>query len=584
MSRENDRNCRMDTGQTAPHSGSRYADKNGGRTAPHSGSRYADKNGGRTAPHSEGHESHHADQSGGSRYADKNDGQATPRSGSHHTEKSGGSRYADKNPEIAAATASGLSRENKKVRGTKTLRQAAAEIRRDPVKIALLSLAAVTVIAYVVVAVYFSGHFYPGAMIYGIDCSRKTAGQAKEEVKEKIGSYVLTIEERQGMSDTISASQINLQYEDKNGIEQKLKSQKSYLWPVMMALGNSGEVAVDTVYDRDSIDAVLRQLNCFLPGNVIAPEDAHRGDTDEGYEVVAEVMGTTLDYEKTKSVIMDALDGGLATVSLDAEGCYIDPSVYQDDPELNAEVEELNSLLTARITYDFGDRQEVVDASVIKQWIFKNDEGDYYIDDNHIWAYVEELAAKYDTFGGERTFYTSIGTVETLYGGDYGWCMDQDATAEILAEAVKEGKTETLEPEYIYTAMSRDTNDIGGTYVEVCISRQEMWCYQDGYLVVDTPVVTGNPNRGNATPSGGVWAIDAKMRDYTLVGEGYAAPVDYWMPFNGDVGIHDMQNRAYFGGTIYLSNGSHGCVNTPYEQARTIYGIVSIGTPVVVYE
>ena len=65
-----------------------------------------------------------------------------------------------------------------------------------------------------------------------------------------------------------------------------------------------------------------------------------------------------------------------------------------------------------------------------------------------------------------------------------------------------------MEPEYLYTAKSRDTNDIGDTYVEICISQQRMWCYQYGTCIVDTPVVTGNPNKGNATPSGGVWAID----------------------------------------------------------------------------
>ena len=111
-----------------------------------------------------------------------------------------------------------------------------------------------------------------------------------------------------------------------------------------------------------------------------------------------------------------------------------------------------------------------------------------------------------------------------------------------------------------------------------------MWCYKDGVCIVYTPVVTGNPNKGNATPSNGVWSIDAKMQNYTLVGEGYRLPVDFWMPFNGNVGIHDMQTRAYFGGTIYLTNGSHGCINTPYANAKTIYENVSIGTPVIVYD
>lgn len=501
----------------------------------------------------------------------------------------GGSRYQEKQP----GQARGKTLWDKKPWNKKTWNKGAGNGRpgnkkrdggTDVVRLAFMGLGAVAVIAYIVVAVYFGGHFYSGAQIYGIDCSRMTPGQVKTEVEKKLGEYTLTVEQRNGRKDVITASQIGLQYQDDNSIESQLKSQRCYIWPAMMLLGKSGNLSVSTTYDRDGIDNVLRNMEGFLPGNIVAPQDAHRGDTETGYEVVPEVMGTTLDFTKTKEVIMEALDQGQTTVSLEEKGCYIDPLVYQDDPDLNAEVEELNSLLTANITYDFGDRQEVVNGSVIKNWIVQNEDGSYYIDDNKIWEYVSQLADKYDTFGRDREFYTSLGTTVSLSGGDYGWAMDQDATAQILSEAVKAGKTETITPEYVYTAMSRDENDIGGTYVEISISMQEMWCYQDGNLVVDTPVVTGNPNRGNATPAGGVWAIDAKMQEYVLTGEGYEAPVDYWMPFNGDIGIHDMQNRWAFGGTIYLSNGSHGCVNTPYEAAQTIYNIVSIGTPVVVYD
>lgn len=106
----------------------------------------------------------------------------------------------------------------------------------------------------------------------------------------------------------------------------------------------------------------------------------------------------------------------------------------------------------------------------------------------------------------------------------------------------------------------------------------------DGTCIVDTPVVTGTKGVSDReTPSGGVWAIDAKMVDYYLVGQGYNTHVDYWMPFNGNVGIHDASWRDSFGGSIYLTNGSHGCVNTPYKAAKKIYENVSIGTPVIVY-
>ena len=258
--------------------------------------------------------------------------------------------------------------------------------------------------------------------------------------------------------------------------------------------------------------------------------------------------------------------------------------MYQDDEQLNQDVTAMNDLVKARVTYEFGDRTEVLDASVMEDWVVKLADGTFALDDSKAELYVEALARKYDTFGLERQFTTSYGTVVSLYGGDYGWAIDQPATLRQLLNAVQGDEDVTLEPEYLYTAMSRNENDIGDTYVEICISQQRMICYKDGAVISDTPVVTGNPNKGNATPSGGVWSIDAKMRDYVLKGEGYQTPVDYWMPFNGDVGIHDLKARAYFGGTIYLTNGSHGCVNTPYDQVQIIYNAVEIGTPVIVYD
>ena len=101
---------------------------------------------------------------------------------------------------------------------------------------------------------------------------------------------------------------------------------------------------------------------------------------------------------------------------------------------------------------------------------------------------------------------------------------------------------------------------------------------------MDTPVVTGNPNvEGNETPTG-CFAVDAMMSPYVLKGEGYAAPVTYWMPFSGNVGVHDASWRTEFGGNMYLLDGSHGCVNTPYSQAEIIYQNIDIGAPVVVYK
>ena len=95
-------------------------------------------------------------------------------------------------------------------------------------------------------------------------------------------------------------------------------------------------------------------------------------------------------------------------------------------------------------------------------------------------------------------------------------------------------------------------------------------------------VVTGTANTRYATPDG-VYKLDYKKKDTILRGPGYATPVSFWMPFNLDIGIHDAVWRGSFGGTIYQTSGSHGCVNTPYEVAQVVFENIESGTPVICY-
>lgn len=448
----------------------------------------------------------------------------------------------------------------------------------------LWGLGGIMLIVYIAVAVYFSSHFYEDTEIYGIDCSQKSVEEVKILVADKLDEYRLEVKERGGASEYLSADQIDLKFVDNSSIDRMARAQRSYIWPVMLLMERNDVAGVAFTYDQKKALTAFKDLECMNPIYTKAPTDAYVQVTDSGFEVVKETEGNTLNPETTAKALYAALDGGKSVLDLEEEDCYLKPDLYSDDEALVAEAEAKDILVQADITYEFGSRQERVNAPVIAQWITQAADGNYVIDDVEVTEYVEALAEKYDTFGLPRQFYTSLGTTVTLTDGDYGWCMDQDATVVDLLNALGSGYQGTMEPQYTYTAMSREENDIGDTYVEICISQQVMWCYKDGVCIVYTPVVTGNPNKGNATPSNGVWSIDAKMQNYTLVGEGYRSPVDFWMPFNGNVGIHDMQTRAYFGGTIYLTNGSHGCINTPYENAKMIYENVSIGTPVIVYD
>jgi len=126
-----------------------------------------------------------------------------------------------------------------------------------------------------------------------------------------------------------------------------------------------------------------------------------------------------------------------------------------------------------------------------------------------------------------------------------------------------------------YTVVSK-------TYVDVDISEQTLRYYVNGQVVLSSPVVTGRPSMPTVQ---GTFAIYAKTRNTYLDGPGYHTFVSYWMPFYGGYGLHDATWQAAFGGQRYLQGyGSHGCVNMPLDKARTLYGMVSVGTVVKVHQ
>ena len=50
------------------------------------------------------------------------------------------------------------------------------------------------------------------------------------------------------------------------------------------------------------------------------------------------------------------------------------------------------------------------------------------------------------------------------------------------------------------------------------------------------------------------------------------------------IGFHDANWQSSFGGTRYqTSAGSHGCINMPVSKAGELYGMLSVGTPVIIH-
>ncbi|MCQ2402052.1 MAG: L,D-transpeptidase family protein [Lachnospiraceae bacterium] len=128
-------------------------------------------------------------------------------------------------------------------------------------------------------------------------------------------------------------------------------------------------------------------------------------------------------------------------------------------------------------------------------------------------------------------------------------------------------------------------NPYGHTCVEVNITTQTVYVYQGDALFLVSPCVTGYKDVHNTTA--GDFYIKGKETNTYLTGPTWRSFVNFWMPFNGGMGLHDAGWRGTshenFGGQIYVHDGSHGCVNMPYDMAEKLYSIAYVGMPVHVH-
>ena len=243
---------------------------------------------------------------------------------------------------------------------------------------------------------------------------------------------------------------------------------------------------------------------------------------------------------------------------------------------------QIRQYITSTITYRVGNDTEVLDKSTIKKWLKVDKNFEITFDEENIKEYLHTLSIIYNTVGKKRDFATSSGITVEVSGGDYGWLINSNEEMKELITIIKGGQIITKEPIYKQIASSHAENDMGNTYVEINMTKQHLWFYKNGSIVVEGNVVTGNISKNHSTPIG-IYRLKFKQKDATLKGAGYNTHVNFWMPFNGGIGIHDANWRSDFGGKIYMTRGSHGCVNAPQYLASIIFNNIDEGTPVICF-
>ena len=454
-----------------------------------------------------------------------------------------------------------------------------------------LGILVVLLVAYGVVAFYYHSHFLYQTSVNDTDCSNLTAVEVAAIMDSQSQQYSLQIfgRDENGVQEeigTVTAPEIGMNWVDTQGAAQELLNrQNEFLWIEMLWSTQNYDVVQGVAYDADKLQEQLAQMPALQKKNMIQPEDAYISEYSEktkSYEIVPETLGTTLDMNQVEDVVSAAIMAGDTSVDLEEQGCYVTAKVTAEDTALVKACDTMNKWVSAQITYDWNGNKVVVDGDAIHEWI-QADDKDPQLDEKAIAEFVSEQAKEYDTYGKKRKFTTVQGIELNLPSGAYGWKTDREEETKALTEAIQNGETVDKEPVYISKGAQKGSNDIGNSYVEIDLTNQHLYLFKDGDIVLETDFVSGNMSKADCVTPPGVFGLTYKTRNAILRGANYETPVNYWMPFNGNVGMHDATWRRAFGGTIYLTSGSHGCINLPLHMAASIYEYVSTGFPVVCY-
>ena len=426
--------------------------------------------------------------------------------------------------------------------------------------------------------------FLPGTIVDGMDVTGKTAAEVEDAIMKQLKGYKLTINGREDLSESITGEEVGLYAEFDDTLAKAIAAQKPMEWGKYRFGKSVNEVNTDALirYNDEMLGEAVDSLSCMDKENMREPQDAKISDyTSGGYTIIKEDEGTELLEDKVKEAVAAAVMSLAESVDLEEQGCYVSPSITSEDEALKTACETMNKYVGARITYQFGDKSETLSGDEIHNWLTVNGTS-VRINEGKATEYVKKLAASYDTAYKAKSLKTSYGKTVSITGGSYGYKINPAKEAATLVSLIKNGEQTSREPEYSQKGASRTGNDYGNTYVEINLTAQHLYFYVKGKLVVQSDFVSGNAAKGWSTPAG-AYSITYKQRNATLKGQGYATPVSYWMPFNGGIGLHDANWRKTFGGTIYKTNGSHGCVNLPPAVAKTIYENISAGDPVLCY-
>ncbi|MBG9981627.1 L,D-transpeptidase/peptidoglycan binding protein [Aerococcaceae bacterium DSM 111020] len=453
--------------------------------------------------------------------------------------------------------------------------------------IAFIAIVLLLVVGYGAGIGYFSERFQPNTVFAGVDISNQTLEEANKNITESLADKSISITENGNEVGTIQIAQLEPEFHVEEVLTNAYQSQNPNQW--LLSFFNSDQFDVNLNEYIDISENALNQalLDIGLGNGDREPSSNASIEYTEvdGYHVKEAEQGNQLDHEKVNTLIMDNIAKGEDKTEINQ--AYLEPEITSDDETIQAMMEEINNAADMTLTLTISGEEETIQREQIMQWMGFDEQNQLTFDYDAIYDYLGTLNDKYATFEKPREFESTLRGTVTVEPGTLGWSIDREAETEHIIADLQKGDDVKREPTIVGTGYNAEGSDIGNTYVEVDIDNQTMFYYEDGEMLFETLVVTGQVGTDTVPGAYSIWdkQSPSSLRGYNPRTErDYVQPVEYWLPFDDTgQGIHDANWQANFGGDTYQVSGSLGCINTPPDAMGELFEMVELGTPVIVF-
>jgi len=469
--------------------------------------------------------------------------------------------------------------------------------RKKIIRIHIICLAVVIlffILSYIGISIFYLNHFTYNTWINGYYCTGLTSEEALELVSSDDVVPSVTVVLEDGTEYKLDMSDVEFSYDYGNTVSELLDKQSAFGW--LSGIGGGNYYTVSPIFSiaKDDLLSTFEALDFVEEEMNREPDYLLYYSEREGKYTFDNNLVHRLNYDQAFEDLYEGVLQGNNTLVIAEDTYYFDYNPNNAQNNRMKLFDRIDAYQNCDLVYDMGAEKIVFTPDVALSFLVMEDgfpaedeSHNFIIDDEKVSEWVTQLCEDYDTFEKIRLFESTRGETVEVSGGTYGTLLNPETeieylTSNLLNTNLHDGLTDYHTPEYLMTAYARGKNDVGSTYIEVDLTTQHLYYYENGTLTIDSDIVSGNLRTRNDTAQG-TYFITAKEINRYIIGADFTSFVNYWMPYYKNYGIDDSTWREEYGGEIYKTSGSHGQINIPLDVAEKLFDAIEIGIPIVVF-